>query len=66
MAAVCDGFRGGRSLLDQRRERSWCVASGLEPERIYAIHRAGLVSEANLEEIRRGMAADGERTKNGK
>ena len=37
----------------------WLDASGLEPERIYAIHRAGLVSEANLEEIRRGMAADG-------
>jgi glyoxylase-like metal-dependent hydrolase (beta-lactamase superfamily II) len=31
----------------------WLDGSGLEPERIYAIHGSGLVSASNLEEVRR-------------
>ena len=34
----------------------WLDRSGLEPERIYAIHGAALVRPENLEEIRRGMS----------
>jgi glyoxylase-like metal-dependent hydrolase (beta-lactamase superfamily II) len=34
----------------------WLDRSGLEPERIYAIHGSALVRPENLEEIRRGMA----------
>ena len=37
----------------------WLDASGLDPEQIYAIHRAARVSEENLEEIRRGMPDGG-------
>lgn len=33
----------------------WLDRSGLQPERIYAIHGAALVRAENLEEIRRGM-----------
>lgn len=35
----------------------WLDRSGLEPERIYAIHGAALVRPENLEEIRRGQFA---------
>lgn len=34
----------------------WLDRSGLEPERIYAIHGSALVRPENLEEIRRGLA----------
>jgi hypothetical protein len=34
----------------------WLDRSGLEPERIYAVHGSALVRPENLAEVRRGMA----------